>query len=62
MVGDYYSRLAPAVRYGKSLLPIVMEVTAFDEATGERVWTKDFSEEFRDNALAKTKVRELPLA
>lgn len=23
-VGDYYSRLAPAVRYGKSLLPIVM--------------------------------------
>ena len=55
-VGDYYSRLAPAVRYGKIFAADRYgEVTAFDEATGERVWTKDFSEEFRDNALAKNK-------
>ncbi|MCU8073546.1 outer membrane protein assembly factor BamB [Shewanella sp. SM29] len=55
-VGDYYSRLAPAVSYGKIFAADRYgEVVAFDEATGERVWTKDFSEEFRDNALAKNK-------
>lgn len=55
-VGDYYSRLTPAVAYGKVFVADRYgEVVALDEATGERVWRKDFSEEFRDNVLAKNK-------
>lgn len=55
-VGDYYSRLTPVVRYGKIFAADRYgEVVAFDEATGVRVWKKDFSEEFRAYAFAKNK-------
>ncbi|QSX36143.1 outer membrane protein assembly factor BamB [Shewanella sedimentimangrovi] len=55
-VGDYYSRLRPAVRYGKIFVADRYgEVTAFDEASGDKVWSQDFSELFRDNVLAKNK-------
>ena len=55
-VGDYYSRLRPAVNYGKIFVADRYgEVTAFDETTHEKVWTRDFSELFRDNELAKNK-------
>ncbi|MGI2259447.1 outer membrane protein assembly factor BamB [Shewanella sp. GXUN23E] len=55
-VGQYYSQLQPAVRYGKIFAADrdgVIE--AFDEKTGDKVWEKDFSEAFRDGALAKNK-------
>ncbi|MCF1427683.1 MAG: outer membrane protein assembly factor BamB [Shewanella sp.] len=55
-VGQYYSQLQPAVRYGKIFAADrdgVIE--AFDEKTGEKVWEKDFSEAFRDGVLAKNK-------
>ncbi|MDI5862173.1 PQQ-binding-like beta-propeller repeat protein, partial [Shewanella xiamenensis] len=55
-VGDYYSRLTPAVSYGKIFAgDRYGEVVAFDEETGEQVWKKHYSEEFRDNDLAKNK-------
>lgn len=55
-VGDYYSRLRPAVRYGKVFVADRYdEVTAFDETSGEKVWSTDFSEAFRDGALKKNK-------
>lgn len=55
-VGDYYSRLRPAVRYGKIFVADRYgEVTAFDETSGEKVWSTDFSEAFRDGALKKNK-------
>lgn len=55
-VGDYYSRLMPAVNYGKIYAADRYgEVVAFDEATGDKVWSKDFSELFRDTALSKNK-------
>lgn len=55
-VGDYYSRLMPAVNYGKIYVADRYgDVVAFDEATGDEVWSKDFSELFRDSALSKNK-------
>ena len=55
-VGKYYSRLQPAVRYNKIFAADRNGlVEAFDEQTGKKVWTQDFSKEFRDNILAKNK-------
>ncbi|GIU18684.1 outer membrane protein assembly factor BamB [Shewanella sp. c952] len=55
-VGDYYSRLRPAARYDKLFVADRYgKVLAFDEATGEKAWEKDFSSIFRDNILAKNK-------
>lgn len=55
-VGDYYSRLQPAVRYQKIFAADRNGlVEAFDEQSGEKLWSKDFSEQFRDNLLAKNK-------
>ncbi|WP_025821991.1 outer membrane protein assembly factor BamB [Shewanella marina] len=55
-VGDYYSTLRPAVRYGKIFAASRFgQVEAFDEKTGKLVWSKDFSQIFRDNPLAKNK-------
>ena len=55
-VADYYSRLKPIVRYGKVFVADrAGEVSAFDEKTGELVWSKDFTEEFGDTLLAKSK-------
>ncbi|NMH65499.1 outer membrane protein assembly factor BamB [Shewanella salipaludis] len=55
-VGDYYSRLRPAVNYGKVFVADRYgTIEAFDENTGERVWERDFSEAFRDHPLAKNK-------
>lgn len=53
-VGDYYSDLRPAVRYGKLYaVDRYGQISAFDEATGETVWTVDISASFRDRPLAK---------
>lgn len=55
-VGNYYSKLQPAVRYNKIFAADRNGlVEAFDEQTGEQVWSKDFSKHFRDNILAKNK-------
>ena len=55
-VGDYYSRLRPAVKYGKVVVADRYgKVVAFDEATNKEVWSRDFSELFRDTALSKNK-------
>lgn len=55
-VGEYYSQLQPAVRYGKIFVADRDGlVEAFDEKTGEKVWERDFSEAFRDGVLAKNK-------
>ncbi|ABE54545.1 Pyrrolo-quinoline quinone [Shewanella denitrificans OS217] len=55
-VEDYYSRLKPVVRYGKIFAADRSgEVAAFDEASGETVWTKDFADEFGDSLLSKSK-------
>ncbi len=55
-VGQYYSQLRPAVRYGKIFAADRFgEIVAFDEATGEPIWEKDVSEAFREHALAKNK-------
>ncbi|RTR34447.1 outer membrane protein assembly factor BamB [Shewanella atlantica] len=59
-VGDYYSRLRPTVRYDKLYVADRYgEVTAFDEKTGEKVWSQDFSSAFKDNILAKNKGAKL---
>ena len=59
-VGSYYSRLRPAVRYGKLYVADRYgEVTAFDEVTGDIVWERDFSSIFKDNILAKNKGAKL---
>lgn len=55
-VGSFYSQLSPAVRYGKVFVAGRFgEVAAFDENTGDQVWSRDFSEVFRSAALAKNK-------
>lgn len=55
-VGQYYSRLQPAVRYNKIFAADRHGlVEAFDEQTGELVWQQDFSEAFKDGVLAKNK-------
>ncbi|NRD73296.1 outer membrane protein assembly factor BamB [Shewanella sp. VB17] len=59
-VGAYYSRLRPAVRYGKLYVADRYgDVTAFDEVTGDIVWERDFSAIFKDNILAKNKGAKL---
>jgi outer membrane protein assembly factor BamB len=55
-VEDYYSRLKPAVRYGKIFAADRSgEVAAFDQASGDTLWTKDFADEFGDTLLSKSK-------
>ncbi|WP_394200626.1 outer membrane protein assembly factor BamB [Shewanella waksmanii] len=55
-VGDYYSNLRPAVRYDKLYVADRFgEISAFDEATGDKLWSKDISSAFKDNLLAKNK-------
>ncbi|QYK02480.1 outer membrane protein assembly factor BamB [Shewanella psychrotolerans] len=53
-VGDYYSALRPAVRYGKLfVVDRYGQIIAFNEETGEQVWDTDISDSFRDRPLAK---------
>ena len=55
-VGDYYSNIRPAVRYDKLfVMDRYGEVVAYDEASGEQVWSLDISSWFRERALAKNK-------
>jgi len=55
-VGDYYSRLRPAARYDKLFVADRYgKIFAFDEVKGDKIWEKDFSEEFSDNILATNK-------
>ncbi|KIO36351.1 outer membrane protein assembly factor BamB [Shewanella sp. cp20] len=55
-VGDYYSKIRPAVRYGKLfVMDRYGEVTAYDEASGEQVWSLDISSWFKEGALSKNK-------
>ncbi|MCG9755881.1 outer membrane protein assembly factor BamB [Shewanella insulae] len=55
-VGDYYSKIRPAVRYGKLfVMDRYGEVTAYDEATGEQVWSLEISSWFKEGALSKNK-------
>ncbi|MEI6859187.1 MAG: outer membrane protein assembly factor BamB [Shewanella sp.] len=59
-VGDFYSRLRPAVRYDKLYVASRYgQVVAFDETTGDEVWSRDFSSAFQDNILAKNKGAKL---
>ncbi|MCH1919029.1 outer membrane protein assembly factor BamB [Shewanella sp. A3A] len=54
-VGDYFSRLRPEVRYGKVFVASRDgKVTAFDEKTGDEVWSVDFDDLFDDSALKQT--------
>ncbi len=54
-VGDYYSKLRPAVRYGK-LYAVDRdgEIVAFDEETGDRVWKLDVNDSFSDSFATKS--------
>ncbi|MCG9697208.1 outer membrane protein assembly factor BamB [Shewanella sp. Isolate11] len=53
-IGDFYSKLRPAVRYGKLyVVDRYGEIIAFDEETGEKVWDLDISESFRESFLTK---------
>ncbi|ASJ97426.1 MULTISPECIES: outer membrane protein assembly factor BamB [Shewanella] len=55
-VGDYYSNIRPAVRYDKLfVMDRHGEVAAYDEASGEQVWSIDISSWFKERALAKNK-------
>lgn len=55
-VGDYYSRLRPAVEYGKIFAADRDGlVVAFDETSGEKLWEVDFSDLFKDRLLGKNK-------
>lgn len=55
-VGDYYSRLRPAVEYGKIFVADRDGlVVAFEEETGNKVWEADFSNLFKDRLLGKNK-------
>lgn len=54
-VGDYFSRLHPEVRYGKVFVASRDgEVTAFDQKTGDEIWSVNFNELFEDSALKQT--------
>ncbi len=53
-VGDYYSKLRPAVRYGKLyVVDRSGEVVAYDEETGKKVWELDVTKAFHDSFLTK---------
>lgn len=55
-VGDYYSQLRPAIRYGKIFVADRNgNVSAYDQQTLELVWEKDFSSEFEEKLNIKTK-------
>ncbi|MBT1444902.1 outer membrane protein assembly factor BamB [Shewanella sp. JM162201] len=55
-VGDYYSRLRPAVDYGKIFVADRDGlVVAFDEQSGDKLWEVDFSDLFKDRLLGKNK-------
>lgn len=55
-VGDYYSQLRPTVRYGKLFVADRSGVVvAFDEVTGEELWSQNFNEEFEQKLRTKTK-------
>ena len=54
-VGDYYSQLRPTVRYGKLFVADRSGiVVAFDEVTGEELWTQNFNDEFEQKLKTKT--------
>ncbi|GGQ13711.1 outer membrane protein assembly factor BamB [Shewanella litoralis] len=54
-VGDYYSQLRPTVRYGKLFVADRSGiVVAFDEVTGEELWSQNFNEEFEQKLKTKT--------
>ncbi|QUN04745.1 outer membrane protein assembly factor BamB [Shewanella yunxiaonensis] len=55
-VGDYYSRLHPAIRYGKIFVASRDgKVAAFDEKSGDELWKVDFNDLFGDGPLKETK-------
>ncbi|GGB50591.1 outer membrane protein assembly factor BamB [Shewanella inventionis] len=55
-VGDYYSQLRPTVRYGKLFVADRSGVVvAFDEATGEELWSQNFNDVFEQKLKTKTK-------
>ena len=55
-VGDYYSQLRPAVRYGKLFVADRSGVVvAFDETSGKELWKQDFNDVFEDKLEIKTK-------
>ncbi|WP_350431417.1 outer membrane protein assembly factor BamB [Shewanella sp. H8] len=55
-VGDYYSQLRPAVRYGKLFVADRSGVVvAFDETTGDELWKQDFNDAFKEQLKTKTK-------
>lgn len=53
-VGDYYSQLRPAVRYGKLFVADRSgEVVAFDQSTQEELWKIDLSKVLADKLSSK---------
>ncbi|WP_298768686.1 outer membrane protein assembly factor BamB [uncultured Shewanella sp.] len=55
-VGSYYSRLAPAVRYGKLFVADRAGlIKAFNEETGKEVWSVDLSDKFKEDVLPTSK-------
>ncbi|WP_163930446.1 outer membrane protein assembly factor BamB [Paraferrimonas sp. SM1919] len=55
-VENYFSRLRPAVNYGKIYVADRYgSIIAFDKKSKDIVWQQDFSEVFREHALAKNK-------
>lgn len=55
-VGNYYSRLAPAVRYGKLYVADrAGQITAFNEDDGKQVWSVDLTDSFKDDVLPTSK-------
>ncbi|MGL4474698.1 MAG: outer membrane protein assembly factor BamB [Shewanella sp.] len=55
-VGAFYSQLQPAAGYGKVFVADRNGIViAFDESTGQEVWTQDFTQAFNDKPLVKNK-------
>ncbi|MCL1125006.1 outer membrane protein assembly factor BamB [Shewanella surugensis] len=55
-VGNFYSRLAPAVRYGKLFVADRAGlVRAFNEDSGEPVWSVDLNDSFKEEVLPTSK-------
>ncbi|QIR13900.1 outer membrane protein assembly factor BamB [Shewanella aestuarii] len=54
-VGDFYSQLRPAVNYGKIFVADRHgEVSAFDQQTLNKIWSVNFSHEFKDELAINT--------